>query len=171
MRQENFPENRLSWQSWIAEFGPRFLLFARSQTRSEEDAADVLQETLVELWQRSAGAPPDAPLVFATLRRRSIDLARSNQSRATREKRWMGESSREDCTWFDASTNEQEPRIAAALRAIRPEFAEVVVLKIWGELTFEQVAKTLAINPSTAASRYRYGLESLRLQLIPAQVS
>lgn len=158
----------------MAKFGPRFLLFARNQTRSEEDAADVLQETLVELWRRNGGAPPDPPLVFATLRRRAIDLARANHSRITREKRWMGESSPEGCTWFESKPHSEEHRIATALRAIRPEFAEVVVLKIWGELTFEQVAQTLAINASTAASRYRYGLEALRACLAclnPTEVS
>ena len=44
----------------------------------------------------------------------------------------------------------------------RPDFAEVVVLKIWGGLTFDEIAGTLGINGSTAASRYRYGLRDLQ---------
>ena len=39
---------------------------------------------------------------------------------------------------------------------------EVVMLKIWSELTFAQIADTLDIPLNTAASRYRYGLEMLR---------
>ena len=39
---------------------------------------------------------------------------------------------------------------------------EVVVLKIWGELTFQEIADTLDISGNTAASRYRYALEKLR---------
>ena len=42
------------------------------------------------------------------------------------------------------------------------KFREVVMLKIWSELTFAQIAKTLDIPLNTAASRYWYGLESLR---------
>lgn len=35
-------------------------------------------------------------------------------------------------------------------------------MKIWGELTFDEIAKELKISQNTAASRYRYALEALR---------
>jgi RNA polymerase sigma-70 factor (ECF subfamily) len=41
----------------------------------------------------------------------------------------------------------------------------VVVMKFWGGLTFAQISETLAISPNTAASRYRYALEQLALEL------
>ena len=44
---------------------------------------------------------------------------------------------------------------------------EVLVLKIWNGLTFEQIARTLDIPPNTAASRYRYALAALRKELKP----
>lgn len=43
----------------------------------------------------------------------------------------------------------------------------VVHLKLWGELTFEQIAAALEIPPNTAASRYRYALDKLRGRLRP----
>jgi len=43
----------------------------------------------------------------------------------------------------------------------------VVHLKLWENLTFEQIATTLEISPNTAASRYRYGLDKLRALLRP----
>ena len=39
------------------------------------------------------------------------------------------------------------------------------MLKVWGELTFRQIAETLALPPGTVASRYRYALEHLRAAL------
>jgi RNA polymerase sigma-70 factor (ECF subfamily) len=39
---------------------------------------------------------------------------------------------------------------------------EVITLKVWGELTFAEIADVLGIPPNTAASRYRYGLADLR---------
>jgi RNA polymerase sigma factor (sigma-70 family) len=57
--------------------------------------------------------------------------------------------------------------VEAALRRLPSEQREVLVLKIWGELTFEQIAGQLAISPNTAASRYRYGLAALRKDLTP----
>ena len=44
---------------------------------------------------------------------------------------------------------------------------EVLALKIWGDLTFAQIAAQLDIPPDTAASRYRYALTALRKELIP----
>ena len=44
---------------------------------------------------------------------------------------------------------------------------EVLVLKIWQELTFDQIGAALGIPPNTAASRYRYALIALRKQLEP----
>ena len=38
----------------------------------------------------------------------------------------------------------------------------VVTLKIWGGLTFAEIADVLDIPANTAASRYRYGLVGLR---------
>jgi DNA-directed RNA polymerase specialized sigma24 family protein len=39
---------------------------------------------------------------------------------------------------------------------------EVVVLHVWGDLTFSEIADTLSISANTAASRYRYALGKLR---------
>ena len=39
------------------------------------------------------------------------------------------------------------------------------MLKIWGGLTFPQIAAALGVPPDTAASRYRYAIAKLREQL------
>jgi RNA polymerase sigma-70 factor (ECF subfamily) len=49
-------------------------------------------------------------------------------------------------------------------------YREILTLKIWGELTFEQIAETLDIPMNTAASRYRYALQQLRRHLTPAKL-
>ncbi len=55
--------------------------------------------------------------------------------------------------------------LAQAVKTLPPHLREVLVLKIWGELTFRQIAETLDLPPATAASRYRYALEHLRTAL------
>jgi RNA polymerase sigma factor (sigma-70 family) len=45
---------------------------------------------------------------------------------------------------------------------------EVLVMKIWNELTFAEIAEVLGISQNTAASRYRYGLGALR-KTLPTQ--
>ena len=51
------------------------------------------------------------------------------------------------------------------LRNLAPEFAEVVVLHIWGDHTFQQIADLTGNKLSTITSRYRYALQALRKDL------
>jgi len=39
---------------------------------------------------------------------------------------------------------------------------EVLVMKIWNELTFGEIGAALGISQNTAASRYRYALAALK---------
>ena len=47
------------------------------------------------------------------------------------------------------------------------EQREVVVMKIWNELTFADIGTVLGISQNTAASRYRYALGALRKNFAP----
>ena len=57
--------------------------------------------------------------------------------------------------------------LSGALWELPPEQRAVVHLKLWEDLTFEQIAELLGIPLNTAASRYRYGLDKLRQRLRP----
>src|SRR6185369_15590713 len=125
------------WRQWLRDNGSRFLLYARQQTRSEGDAEDVLQDDLVESWQRAGGMPDDA-LVFATIRRRAIDLARSTDRRSARE-----EASEPEQPFFTPDVEERDTQrlLEQAVNALPPNYREVVSLKLWGGLTFQQIAE------------------------------
>ena len=147
------------WPRWLHANGRRYLLFARSQARCEADAHDLLQDALVEVWRRGDGTrPPDDALVFRTIRRRAVDLGRRNDRRTRREQQAASP------WWTDASPLEPglDAELARAVAALPSALREVVVLKVWGELTFRQVAAALEVPAATAASRYRYALERLR---------
>ena len=158
--------DRADWESWLGQHAPKLLLFARQQTRSEADAQDVVQEAVLESWHRQTdGAPPAAGLVFATIRRRAIDLGRSADRRAGRE---MVAASGIPEAWFDGGVEEREKSrlIQEAMSKLPENFREVVTLKVWGELSFAEIAVVLEIPANTAASRYRYGLAELRKHTI-----
>ena len=156
MHHEPSPDE---WRAWLRRRGPRFHLYARQQTRTESDAEDVLQDALVESWKRTGEMPPDA-LVYATIRRRAIDLARSVDRRSVREE----EAGGPDAEWFlpDVEERETQRLLEDAVKSLQPIYREVVTLKIWGGLTFQEIAETTGVPLNTAASRYRYALDGLR---------
>jgi RNA polymerase sigma-70 factor (ECF subfamily) len=150
------------WEAWLAKHTPRLLLFARHHARTEADAQDLVQEAIVESWERQRnGSPPPIGLVFATIRRRAIDLARSNDRRAGREVRVAEDAPQ---VWFDSGPEERERDrlLQEAMSKMLDIYRDVVTLKVWGELTFAEIAEALEIPANTAASRYRYGLAELR---------
>ncbi len=102
---------------------------------------------------------PDDALVFATIRRRAIDLARSTDRRAARE-----EGTEPEQPFFTPDVEQRETQrvLEQAVNALPPNYREVVSLKIWGGLTFQQIAEVTKVPLNTAASRYRYALEELR---------
>lgn len=162
--------NDESWKDWFQRHGPKLLLCARQWTRSLADAEDVVQEAFVRFWrhQRGLGGEPQA-LLFTSIRRAAFDLARRNQRRADREERADG-GREETESLFEPLAEADDRRLAieAALRRLPAEQREVLTLKIWGELTFEEIARQLDIPLNTAASRYRYALAALRKELTAA---
>jgi RNA polymerase sigma-70 factor (ECF subfamily) len=165
------------WHAWLEQQGPKLLLFARQQTRTHEDAQDVLQDALVKLIEKLhsgefvGGQEFWMPYIYTTIRRLAIDLSRRDDRRKRREdsvtadlEAELGETFH---PWFETDSSDDETRaqLEAGLKELPPKFAEVIIMKIWGEQTFSEIGEILGISQNTAASRYRYGLEALKRQL------
>lgn len=170
-----------SWREWLSVHGPKLLLFARQQTRSQQDAEDILQDALVKLVDKieanefSGGQEAWMPYLYTALRRLAIDLGRKDDRRRRREDQVVGDSivqlQDEFHPWFDGDGSDDETRklLESGLKDLPKKFAEVIVMKVWGERTFAEIGEALDISPNTAASRYRYGLEALKKKLSGAR--
>ncbi len=56
-------------------------------------------------------------------------------------------------------------RVAAALRELPAQQREVIVLKVYEQMTFAEIAAITKTPANTVASRYRYAVEKLRRAL------
>jgi RNA polymerase sigma-70 factor (ECF subfamily) len=156
-----------AWKRKLELYGPKLLLFARQWTRSFADAEDVVQDAFVRFWRHQRMLPGEPlALLLTSVRRAALDLARREGRRAVREESAARDDG-DDGGPFTPPLLENEHRDALdhALERLPAEKREVLVLKIWGELTFEQIATTLNLPPGTVASRYRSALIALREQL------
>ena len=73
-----------------------------------------------------------------------------------------------DALWFDPPHRDYpaERRLRLALQGLPKDQREVVVLHLWGELTFAEIGEVLSTSANTAASRYRYALSKLRRSVV-----
>lgn len=80
-----------------------------------------------------------------------------------------------DCesAWFEPPDRDYvgEQNLRRALCNLPHDQREVIVLHIWGELTFSQISDLLGVSPNTVASRYRYALGKLRDAMLPKENS
>jgi RNA polymerase sigma-70 factor, ECF subfamily len=132
------------------------LLYGRALGLSQSEAEDVLHETFLALLKLER--EPENPVHYSVrgFRNRALNHKRGWLRRITREL--------ESHRWFERAENESPAELAAmrCLEKLPTEQREVIVLKIWHELTFEEIGALQGISPNTAAGRYRYGLQKLR---------
>jgi RNA polymerase sigma-70 factor (ECF subfamily) len=153
------------WQTCFAQLGPALLLFARRWTNSQADAEDVVQEAFVRFWRREHSIK-NRGLLYAAVRSAALDRLRREGRRVRREAAASVGSS-DHCEPVFTTEDEGQQLLAAAVERLPNEQKEVVVLKIWNELTFAEIADVLEISQNTAASRYRYALNALKKILQP----
>jgi RNA polymerase sigma-70 factor (ECF subfamily) len=153
------------WKNCFSQIAPGLLLFARQWTNSVADAEDVVQEAFVRFWKKHHNIQNRA-LLYATVRSIALDFLRRDNRRSRRESRAIAETQQWTQPQF-AAEDESQIALATAVQLLPDEQRQVLVMKIWNELTFAEIAEILAISPNTAASRYRYALESLKKNLVP----
>ena len=144
--------------------------FLLNFTRDENDTRDLLQEIFTRLAREPSllrGARDERAFLIRLAHNAAIDLMRR---RGTRQK-YHDQFAEEEISIFAADAN---PDVAAFRESLSRALAElpadqraVVHLKLWENLTFEQIAEALDIPPNTAASRYRYGIDKMRERLRP----
>jgi RNA polymerase sigma-70 factor (ECF subfamily) len=70
-----------------------------------------------------------------------------------------------DCPAHSAISKEQSQQINLALSQLPYEQQEVIILHFQSRLTFKEIARSQSVSLNTIQSRYRYGIDKLRLIL------
>jgi RNA polymerase sigma-70 factor (ECF subfamily) len=144
--------------------------FLLNFTRDEQDTRDLLQEIFVKLAHEPkllAGVREERAFLIRLAHNAAIDLMRRRGTRDRAKENFAAEIISPFASTNDPDEKVFREELSIALGELPEEQRAVVHLKLWGELTFEEIAAALEISPNTAASRYRYGLDKLRGRLRP----
>ena len=135
-------------------------LFARQWCDCPED---VVQEVLIELAAQPRTPDDAAAWLYRVVRNKAITAWRSSQRRRRHETAAViGRAA-----MFERSSADRVDAevAAAALESLSIELREVVVARIWGGLTFQQIGHLVGASDSAAHRRYEAALLALRQKL------
>lgn len=151
---------KLLWDRYAKDL----LMYLQAVLCSLHDAEDVLQMVFVRIVRkrhRLAKARNLDAYIFQIARNEAIRLIGRKKNKSTEP---VKES------WLIVPESNPKPddlaeRLQAALERLPQPQREVIVMKIYGQRTFLEISRLLDLPQNTVASRYRYGLEKLRILL------
>ncbi len=145
------------------EHADRLLLIARAVG---EPAEDAVQEAFIALATQER--LPDDPLAWLVrvVRNRLLGWRRSWRRRRNRETLVRGQP------WFagEATLIEQKidgDTVAKALQQLPSPQREIIVMHLWGEMTFESIAGVVGGSRASAHRSFQRGLEELKQRFTP----
>ncbi|HKB01174.1 MAG TPA: sigma-70 family RNA polymerase sigma factor [Gemmataceae bacterium] len=139
----------------IDRHGPALVLYARQWCAGPED---VVQDAFLKLLGQRRAPDDPAAWLYRVVRNAALDAAKANRRRQKREAavqagRWFVEP---EIDGLDAE------KAVDALVRLPAELRETIVARLWGGLTFEQIAAVSDCSQSSAFRRYEAGIAALR---------
>jgi len=144
----------------------RLVRYAVTVTKNMSDAEDAIQATMVRIAVKPkilATAQQPWPYLLRVTRNEALRILQKRkpmQIFAQCKQLWARDSE-------TVEENDEAQVIRKALKRLPTNQSEVVVLKIWEDMTFAEIASVLGESPNTVASRYRYALQKLDNYLRP----
>ncbi|WP_372717636.1 RNA polymerase sigma factor [Novipirellula sp.] len=144
-------------QQLIDAQGAALKLYARQWSRAPEDA---VQEALIALMKQTTLPNDPIAWLYTTVRRRAINLERADARRRKHQTR----AGQELESWFIPAENDDDDPADCErmLSQLAEQDREIVVARIWGDLSFAQIANLVSLPLSTVHRRYQQALLTLK---------
>ncbi len=136
------------------------VLFASQWTDAPDDC---VQEALVRLIRQDPPPRDPAAWLYRVVRNEAFNQAR-RQGRRRRREAFVARPESQPLAGSPVGLVDAQ-EAAAALDELDEPLRAVIVARIWGGLTFEQLGEALDVSTATALRRYTEGLSRLRERL------
>jgi RNA polymerase sigma factor (sigma-70 family) len=143
----------------VDKHGPALILYARQWAPAPED---VVQDAFLKLVKLRPEPRDAVAWLYRVVRNAAIDVGKADRRRQYREQAVARPES-----WFLETTVHgfDAAKAIGALKNLPGEQREIIVARLWGGLSFEQIGETAGCSASTAFRRYSAGIDSLRKEL------
>ena len=131
-------------------------LYAAQWTSTAEDC---VQEALLQLASLTAKPENPRAWLYRVVRNRALNMARSASRRGAHERSAAAIQARDQAR--DQESCEAKD-LSDAVAALPDELREAIVLRVWGQLTWNEVAAVTGMSSTSMQRRYASGLRMLR---------
>ncbi len=147
---------------WYEACGAELRLYAL-QWHSYEMAEDLVQDAFIKLLKQRHCPDQVRPWLFRVVRNSSISAARHLQKR----KKINKTLSQPHGLWFESNAEERfdAQHAQAILETLPSERREIVVLRIWGQLSFRQIAEVIEKSIPWVFREYKSALGMIKSRL------
>lgn len=158
-------DNARLWVEFFLQHERGLTAYALRLTQQMSDAQDLIQEAIVRMVREERPVVEAKMYVYRCLRNLACDhhraqrrLAGAIRGAADRQRRQETQAGPEpvDGAWLE---------VEAALDALDAPSREVIVLRVFAEMTFREIAQMVEKPAGTVASLYARGLAELRSRL------
>jgi RNA polymerase sigma-70 factor (ECF subfamily) len=139
------------------------VLFARQW--HHEEAEDIVQEAFIKLMRQRSLPDNPAAWLFTVVRNDSNNYIRSQKRRKKRE---LNAQSQKPAL-FEMPEDDEMETLIHTLESLELEEREIIVAKIWGELSFEKIAEMIGSSSSTVHRKYHEGLKRLEQRAVSSE--
>jgi RNA polymerase sigma-70 factor (ECF subfamily) len=142
--------------SLVDAHGAALVLYARQWCDAPDD---VVQDAFLKLVAQAEPPREVVPWLYRVVRNGALDVGKTARRRERRERvaarpeRWFVEQAVEG---LDADS------AVDALQRLPLDQREAIVARLWGGLSFEEIAAVAGCSASTAFRRYSAGIDALR---------
>lgn len=136
-----------------------------------DQPADVVQEAFLQLVRSHPLPERIVPWLYRVVRNGALSAARSRSRRQKHEQ--IAAELQNELTGTATDAETFDARTAAEMLQRLPETErEIVVARIWGQLTFDEIAELAGLSRSTVHRQYLSALKHLRRLLgVPCEPS
>ena len=151
----------------MAKHAAALTLYARSffLTESLHHAEEIVQDAFFQIYREKKTPENVSAWLYKAVRNGAVSRLRSEQRRRSREQAW--EQAKMSGPWFvpDPTQKLDAEHVARMLQTLDAELREIIVLAIWGERSFAEIAELTGLSKTTVFRRYEQGLATLRKRI------
>lgn len=132
--------------------------YAAARMRSRADATDLVEDTFVDLWRSLAKFDYRSDrefmaYLFLILKRKLAHYYRTNNNNETAELK--------DNMGATTDTGRDEYGFETILKQLKPEYREVLQLRYWSDLKFDEIAAIMEEKINTIKTWHRRAIQEL----------